>query len=186
MDPIIYTIFQKRPLSIPDFFFLSKKRTKPRKDNGNNKTLCQHFTCIFRWKCGHVLYSLHAESNYCSWEAFSQVESLLISGGPFFNFGKAQPSFGATSNLCLLSPTYEATSLNILSRFQIWMVIICPILFGMIRNIVNKLKYLQMHFWKQQIFSRTCSIPLFDPHKHYWLWSCTYQNFEISRMEVPK
>ena len=27
---------------------------------------------------------------------FSQVESLLISGGPFFNFGTAQPSFGAT------------------------------------------------------------------------------------------
>ena len=55
---------------------------------------------------------------------FSQVESLLISGGPFFNFGTAQPSFGATSNLYLLSRTYyEATSLNILSRFQIWMVI---------------------------------------------------------------
>ena len=34
---------------------------------------------------------------------FSQVESLLISGGPFFNFGTAQPSFGATSNLYLLS-----------------------------------------------------------------------------------
>ena len=36
---------------------------------------------------------------------FSQVESLLISGGPFFNFGTAQPSFGATSNLYLLSRT---------------------------------------------------------------------------------
>ena len=34
---------------------------------------------------------------------FSEVESLLISGGPFFNLGTAQPSFGATSNLYLLS-----------------------------------------------------------------------------------
>ena len=91
-------------------FFLKKKKkkskkTKPRKDNGKNKTLCQHFTCICRWKCGHVLYSLHAESNYCSWEAFSQVESLLVSGGSSFNFGKAQSPFGATSNLYLLSRT---------------------------------------------------------------------------------
>ena len=61
---------------------------------------------------------------------FSQVESLLISGGPFFNFGTAQPSFGATSKFNLIpSLTYfriaskrtrnEATSLNMLSRFQI-------------------------------------------------------------------
>ena len=51
------------------FFFLKVKKTKPRKDNGKNKTLCQHFTCICSW-------------NYCSCEAFFS-RGIIIVGGPF-------------------------------------------------------------------------------------------------------
>ena len=72
------------------FFFLKVKKTKPRKDNEKIKL----YVNISHAYVAEIIAAV---------KLFSQGESLLISGGPFFNFGTAQPSFGATSNLYLLS-----------------------------------------------------------------------------------
>lgn len=82
-------IFLATQNPLPFQIQLFKQKTRPRKDNGKNRTLCQHFTCICHWKCGHVLYSLHAESNYCSSEAFFSSGIIIDQWGAFFNFGIA-------------------------------------------------------------------------------------------------
>ena len=145
------------PPSIPDFYFKSKKQNQEK--TTEKIKLYVNISHAYVAESVDKFFIVFTRCQIiAAVKLFSQVESLLISGGPFFNFGTAQPSFGATSKFNLIPClTYfriaskrtrnEATSLNIYCqgfKFE-WLSLNLPtILFRMIRNIVDE--YQQMHF----------------------------------------
>ena len=87
------------------FFFLSNKQNQEK--TMKEKKLYVNISHAYVAESVDMFFIVFTRSQIiAAVKLFSEVESLLISGGgPFFNFGTAQPSFGATSNLYLLSPT---------------------------------------------------------------------------------
>ena len=87
----------QNPLPFQIFFFLSKKQNQEK--TMEKIKLYVNVSHAYVAESVDMFFIVFTRSQIiAAVKLFSQVESLLISGGPFFNFGTAQPSFGATSD----------------------------------------------------------------------------------------